>query len=488
MAVSLQRRGLHLRTAWEEKALAHLRSSGGATDDATLEVRLYELFLASDLCESGESQLPHQTAKLRRMRLKGGHLLQVNELLNVGSTAEHRGKDNASRCLKLHLTDGKQSLVGVEVKMIKDLSVQSAPGVKLFVRDVKVRHGMLMLYPENTAVLGGAVGDLRKYQQAAHEAGKRMHDRHLDRVLNIRSAPRPGRGPGPAPAPGPGPRPRRGPKPEEVVEPAARGPVGGAAPAAAARRGPARTGGARPPRQRDDDGMEEAYEGMLEDQRAEDELLWSYEEQLQRAEPREAAAAVAGRTRGRARQPGRAAGRPAEAEPSSERTERPRKRIGLDPPEPPKAPPPLPLLREWLAAPAETAGPIFIQGHMVTLLGNFASKKGKSLMRGVVSDGSTQVQVLLAQELCTAQIGMSGAAVKKAFKSDPKGMMQRLQRFVRYCSQMMGTMELRRRAPDGLSAATVELVSCRPATTADVQQLLQTARALQQAVHVAPDT
>ena len=61
---------------------------------------------------------------------------------------------------QLRLTDGVQDVVAVESVPIRELKVDSV-GVKILVRDVPLRHGVLMLAPENVRVLGGSVCQLR---------------------------------------------------------------------------------------------------------------------------------------------------------------------------------------------------------------------------------------------------------------------------------------------------------------------------------------
>ena len=53
------------------------------------------------------------------------------------------------------LTDGVQTLVGMEKKKLLDLDVNSCAGVKIVVQNFQVRRGIAMLRPENCCVLGG---------------------------------------------------------------------------------------------------------------------------------------------------------------------------------------------------------------------------------------------------------------------------------------------------------------------------------------------
>ncbi|KAK9104108.1 hypothetical protein Scep_020952 [Stephania cephalantha] len=64
------------------------------------------------------------------------------------------------RCLKLSMTDGVQRVFGMEYRPIKDLEVLAPSGLKVAIRKVNVRRGLLMLVPEVIEVLGGLVEDL----------------------------------------------------------------------------------------------------------------------------------------------------------------------------------------------------------------------------------------------------------------------------------------------------------------------------------------
>ncbi|KAK9829505.1 hypothetical protein WJX72_006249 [[Myrmecia] bisecta] len=71
------------------------------------------------------------------------------------------------RCLKLHLTDGKQQVVGLEYFHIPALPTLCPAGLKVAVTDAEVRNGMLLLRPENTVFLGGQVARLEQARRQA---------------------------------------------------------------------------------------------------------------------------------------------------------------------------------------------------------------------------------------------------------------------------------------------------------------------------------
>lgn len=57
-------------------------------------------------------------------------MLQIEELVNVGTSLENRSSD-ANCALKLFLTDGRRRLVGFEVARIAGLGWRTPPGTKV---------------------------------------------------------------------------------------------------------------------------------------------------------------------------------------------------------------------------------------------------------------------------------------------------------------------------------------------------------------------
>lgn len=85
-------------------------------------------------------------------------MLQIDEHVNISAAAKHRyEKANAGikRCLKLMLTDGRQSFSGIEHKPIPDLTLGLPSGCKVLVSGpVQVVRGIAMLSPANFIILG----------------------------------------------------------------------------------------------------------------------------------------------------------------------------------------------------------------------------------------------------------------------------------------------------------------------------------------------
>lgn len=77
-------------------------------------------------------------------------------MANIGANYEHRTEFSAAgptRTLKLGLTDGHQLVFGFEFASLPQFSVNIARGTKIVVENVPVRHGLLLLAPDNCQLL-----------------------------------------------------------------------------------------------------------------------------------------------------------------------------------------------------------------------------------------------------------------------------------------------------------------------------------------------
>ena len=127
---------------------------------------------------------PSKISEIEKCTLKGRWMLQIESVTNCGVGMEQRVEDHknagkkmvtdlgdendemsssdeydeiedrgkreySKRMLKLCLSDGKQIIWGIEYKDVPDLSIASV-GQKVFVSNVLVRHGLLLLTRENT--------------------------------------------------------------------------------------------------------------------------------------------------------------------------------------------------------------------------------------------------------------------------------------------------------------------------------------------------
>ena len=152
--------GLNLKHAWLRQALRAPPS--GRTAGLSAEARAYQLALLSDFHEAALGCLPQNVAAQETSVVKGKFVLQVDEIVDVSQAAEHRQGVINNRTLKMLLTDGKQTIVGVEKKRLDELSVLSCAGLKIVVSDFTVRRGIAHLRPENCCVLGGMEAELER--------------------------------------------------------------------------------------------------------------------------------------------------------------------------------------------------------------------------------------------------------------------------------------------------------------------------------------
>lgn len=150
-----------------------------------LNQRVLEQWLLTDLRDLAHPVLPERISEVLKTELDGCYCVQMDSLLDISQPAytqlqRIRGTDRSNdqvsavtqetqrpweakptRVLMLQLTDGVQSLEGMEYRPIPALSTNLAPGTKLqLVGPIVVRLGVLLLKAENVKVLGGEVEQL----------------------------------------------------------------------------------------------------------------------------------------------------------------------------------------------------------------------------------------------------------------------------------------------------------------------------------------
>ncbi|XP_047324909.1 recQ-mediated genome instability protein 1 [Impatiens glandulifera] len=163
--------GLRLRRQWLDSCVQGLENSvpGFGRLDVTAKAKLcFQQFLFSDMKFSGSGILPENVGSMHLVDLEGPFVLQVDEIVNISialKTRYQNANPGAKRCLKLSITDGVRSVVGMEYRPIKDLQVFSPSGMKVIIRNVQVRRGIMMLVPEVFEVVGGLVEDLEAARQ-----------------------------------------------------------------------------------------------------------------------------------------------------------------------------------------------------------------------------------------------------------------------------------------------------------------------------------
>lgn len=163
--------GVRPRREWLESCMEMLRTSQAGFANMIVaqqaELCLSE-FLFADTNAAGDAVLPPNLHTLHAQEIPGPYVLQVDEIVNLSSPLRERYKETPAgckRCLKLSMTDGVQRIFGIEYRPIKDLMVLSPSGLKIALRNVHIRRGLLMLVPEVVDVLGGIVEHL----EAAHQ-------------------------------------------------------------------------------------------------------------------------------------------------------------------------------------------------------------------------------------------------------------------------------------------------------------------------------
>lgn len=77
-----------------------------------------------------------------------------------GDKKQSTRRSTRNRMLKLSMTDGARRLFAIEYRYCPMLALDISPGIKIVIRDVFVRRGLLLLVPECVQVLGGSVEEL----------------------------------------------------------------------------------------------------------------------------------------------------------------------------------------------------------------------------------------------------------------------------------------------------------------------------------------
>ena len=182
----------------KNQAEANLRTKTnvGSSNEQIFQF-FYRVILNVDMKGSGvleRASLPSKIRDKEKYQLKGRWMLQIESITNVGVGMEQRKEDHknaekdqrkmvidlvdaeeefsssdeydeiedrgkreySKRMLKICLSDGKQKVWGIEYQNIPDLNI-AIVGQKVFVSNVHVRHGLLLLTSQNTQVLGGTI-------------------------------------------------------------------------------------------------------------------------------------------------------------------------------------------------------------------------------------------------------------------------------------------------------------------------------------------
>ncbi|XP_066345393.1 recQ-mediated genome instability protein 1-like [Miscanthus floridulus] len=159
----LRRLGLLLRPDWLESCAAGIPGFDGLGGAEAQARRCFEQFLFADMNSCGAGVLPEGVGGMHAEFLDGPFVLQVDEVVNISAPLKERYREapaGPKRCLKLSITDGVQRIFGMEYRPIKALAVLAPAGLKIIIKNVHTRRGLLMLVPEAVDILGGVVDEL----------------------------------------------------------------------------------------------------------------------------------------------------------------------------------------------------------------------------------------------------------------------------------------------------------------------------------------
>ncbi|CAB3977315.1 recQ-mediated genome instability 1 [Paramuricea clavata] len=199
---------------WLEACISWLKSRGTARGNLNMQLKddIYEQWLMSDLSESGSNCLPDQISTLPSTSIQRIVALQMNSIVNIGASAYSQLKklknevnENTSvdenrtqtwqpqpcRMLKLELTDGEQTIEGMEYQPMTKLSTDLIPGTKVLINaDTLCRSGMLFLTDENIEILGGQVQNLTEENSQLNILNRLVRNGKEGEVLVNNTGPR----------------------------------------------------------------------------------------------------------------------------------------------------------------------------------------------------------------------------------------------------------------------------------------------------------
>ncbi|XP_039989858.1 tudor domain-containing protein 3 isoform X2 [Xiphias gladius] len=105
---------------------------------------------------SWRENVPYIVRGLRH--LEGPCVLQVQKVRNISAPKDHEESQGAPRMLRLQMTDGHTTCVGLEFKHLSKISLNTPPGTKVkLLGTVQVKNGLLLLDDSKISVLGGEV-------------------------------------------------------------------------------------------------------------------------------------------------------------------------------------------------------------------------------------------------------------------------------------------------------------------------------------------
>ncbi|XP_029935910.1 tudor domain-containing protein 3 [Myripristis murdjan] len=119
---------------------------------------IIRIALDSDLRPIGRKFLPSEINSGRVEMLEGPCVLQIQKVRNISAPKDHEESQAAPRMLRLQMTDGHTTCVGLEIKHLSKISLNTPPGTKVkLLGTVQVKNGFLLLDDSKISVLGGEV-------------------------------------------------------------------------------------------------------------------------------------------------------------------------------------------------------------------------------------------------------------------------------------------------------------------------------------------
>uniref|UniRef100_A0A1A8EZ42 Tudor domain-containing protein 3 n=2 Tax=Nothobranchius korthausae TaxID=1143690 RepID=A0A1A8EZ42_9TELE len=150
LAESLIKEGWYL----SDDGIAELKGSA----EKITHTDIIRIALDNDLRSIGRKFLPSDINSGRTEKLEGPCVLQVQKVRNISAPKDHEESQGAPRMLRLQMTDGHTTCVGLEYKHLSKISLNTPPGTKVkLLGTIQVKNGLLLLDDSNICILGGEV-------------------------------------------------------------------------------------------------------------------------------------------------------------------------------------------------------------------------------------------------------------------------------------------------------------------------------------------
>lgn len=150
----LQEQGWHLLPAGIERLL---EGTPGTNLDAKQAIKLA---LDIDIREIGGGALSSLSSRgTKADAIDGNIVVQILKVRNISAPKANEESKAAPRLLKLTITDGQTQYSALEGEHVSSLSLDTAPGTKIYLKNgpIKISQGLLILNANNVSVLGGKV-------------------------------------------------------------------------------------------------------------------------------------------------------------------------------------------------------------------------------------------------------------------------------------------------------------------------------------------